>query len=74
MGQSPQRGHLSRADDKLARVPRLVREGRLKDALTLAANVLDVVAGPNASDLRGLSPDSLLVLRDLLDAAAKSTT
>lgn len=64
---------MSRADDKLRAVPRLVREGKLKDALVLAADVLDVVAGPNATDLRNLSPDSLLVLRDLLDAAAKNT-
>lgn len=60
---------MTTADDKLRSVPRLVRDGKLKDALTRAADTLDVAAGPDATDLRSLSPDSLLILRDLIDAA-----
>lgn len=60
---------MTTADDKLRRVPRLVRDGKLKDALIIAADVLDTASGANSADLRNLSPDSMIVLRDLLDAA-----
>lgn len=65
---------MTTADDKLRNVPRLVRDGKLKDALSLAGDVLDAASSDNASDLRQLSPDSLIVLRDLLDAAKEKIT
>jgi len=55
------------ADDKLRSLPRLVRDGRLKEAMTVAADVFDVAS--ESPSLRSLSPDSLVILRDLLDAA-----
>lgn len=61
---------MSRIDDKLRGVPRLVRDGRVKEAAVLASDVLDTAAAENNHDLRNLSPDSLIVLRDLLDAIA----
>lgn len=65
---------MSTADDKLRNVPRLVRDGRLREALVLAADVLDTASGANSASLRNLSPDSMIVLRDLLDAAKEKLT
>jgi hypothetical protein len=65
---------MTTADNKLRAIPRLVRDGKLRDALSLAGDVLDVASGDNASDLRRLSPDSMIVLRDLLDAARERIT
>jgi hypothetical protein len=42
---------------------------QFKHGLPGAADVLDTASGANSADLRNLSPDSMIVLRDLLDAA-----
>lgn len=60
------------ADEKLSGIPRMVREGRVREACELAADVLDVAAAH--ADRRDLSADSLVILRDLLDTVKKGRT
>lgn len=63
---------MSYIDDKLRAIPRMVQEGRLKEACDLASDSLDVAAA-NAG-VRDLSSDSLIILRDLLDTTKLTLT
>lgn len=53
------------------RIPKLIQQGKVKEALTFAGDLFDTVAAANSPDLRRLDPNSYTILRDLMDEAAK---